>query len=112
MKHLRWNMRLCVQVKTTSSDPAGQPVDQWNDVKPDVAACVEPISGREFLRGQQADSSISHIVTTPFFPGSTASMRLVRKNGAAVVRIFEVESVVDLKEQNRWLQWRCTEAAA
>ena len=101
---------LVVQTRTLGDELAGEPVGAWTDLRREWAK-VDPISGREYLVAQQVNATTSHTIATHYFAGATSDMRLVRKriSDDAVVRQFNVESVINVGEANRWLEWRCEE---
>lgn len=75
----------------------------WSEFAAAWAAIV-PLSGSEYLRAQQMQSTSSHRIRTEFVAGVNPRMRIVY--GA---RVFNVQSVVNVEERNRELEWMCTE---
>jgi SPP1 family predicted phage head-tail adaptor len=67
-------------------------------------AAIEPLDGAEYIAGQQSNSRTTHKITTHYFGGANARMRILCGG-----RVFNVESVINLGEMNRFLQWRCEE---
>lgn len=97
--------RIAIQQLKEGEDLDGYPEDTW-ELHHEEMAKINPLQGREYEQAQQMQAGISHKITTRFFAGANSSMRLVY--GA---RVFNVESVINQGERNRWLEWRCEEVA-
>jgi SPP1 family predicted phage head-tail adaptor len=69
-----------------------------------VWAAVEPLSGRELLAAQQAQSEVTLRVRMRFRSDVTAAMQLLHGN-----KTYEVASVIDLKGRRRELELMCKE---
>jgi SPP1 family predicted phage head-tail adaptor len=69
---------------------------QWGEIR--------PLSGREYEAAQQMQSSVTHRIQTHLVATANSAMRLVAGD-----RVFEVESVINEGERNRFHVWRCTE---
>lgn len=119
MNPRRANVLLTVQANAPGNELAGEPTENWEDVCR-VHCFVQPLTGREYVQAQQVQSTISHKITTRFFPGANNRMRLVQRaisesddpETAAppeYLRIFNVSSVVNAGEKNRELEWMCEE---
>jgi len=67
-------------------------------------ASVEPLRGREFWDSQQVQAEVTHTIRTYYVPGVTPQMRA--KVGE---RVFEIQVVRNLKEENRVLEILATE---
>jgi SPP1 family predicted phage head-tail adaptor len=69
---------------------------------------IQPLTGREYQQAQQMQSNVSHKITTELLPQNLgpATSRMRLKHGT---RTFEVQSVVNVEERNRELEWMCTE---
>ena len=67
-------------------------------------ANIRPLSGKEYQQAQQMQESTTHTIKTHFLAGADSSMRLVHGE-----RIFDVESVLNMDERNRFTIWRCVE---
>lgn len=94
--------KVVIQSKEAGNELDGVP-ESWNDVG-NFWAMIQPLTGREYEQAQQMQSNTTHKIKTRWFEGANSAMRLVRGN-----RVFEVESVVNEFERNRWLIWRCSE---
>jgi SPP1 family predicted phage head-tail adaptor len=69
---------------------------------------IEPLTGREYNQAQQMQSNVTHKITTELLPQNKgpANSRMRLKHGT---RTFEVQSVVNVNERSRELEWMCTE---
>jgi SPP1 family predicted phage head-tail adaptor len=70
----------------------------------DLFAHVEPVSGNARSRGSRDENLITHWVTIRYRDGVQADQRFVR-NG----RSFDIRSVHDVDETNRYLMCLCEE---
>jgi SPP1 family predicted phage head-tail adaptor len=100
---LRVNTLFVIEVCHRGDELAGEPVETWTELRKAWGA-VEHAGGSEFPSGGGIKSKVSATVTTHYFPGANSQMRL--RLGQ---RTFNVESVVNQNEQNRFLVWRVTE---
>lgn len=91
-----------IQTPTPANDLLGVP-GSWADVRR-VWAEITPLSGREYLQAQQMTATSSHRIRTEYVADVNPRMRLI--HGA---RVFNVQSVVNVEERNRELEWMCTE---
>ncbi len=97
--------RIEVQRRATTKDSLGQPADTWIT----VARCwarVRPISGREFYAQSGEHAELTHEVTFRYGTDCKAQDRIVHAG-----RFFDVQSVVDIEERNRFNVARCIENA-
>lgn len=94
---------LTVWQDALGSELAGEPATTPEEVC-EVWGEIVPLAGNEYLRAQQMESTSSHQIRTEYFSDANPRMRL--KHGA---RTFEVQSVVNVEERNRELEWMCTE---
>jgi len=62
-------------------------------------ASVEPLRGREFWASQQVQAEVTHTIRTYYVPGITPQMR-----ARVGERVFEIQVVRNLKEENRILE--------
>jgi head-tail adaptor len=106
------NHRLVVQRLVSGNPLAGEPVERYVDVTP-VWASIEPTGGVEFQRAGQMQATASHKITTELVPTASRSMRLISPdptNDCTPLRVFNVESVMNVEERNRASLWMCNEA--
>ena len=99
----RFVHRLSVEANTPGNEAFGEPAESWEEVWK-VWGDIRPMQGNEYVQAQQAQSSVSHKITTRYFPGANSQMRLVHGE-----RVYNVESVVNVDERNRFLEWMCRE---
>ena len=91
----------------------GETPRDWEFVRKEWAQ-LGPIGGREYLRAQQIESTTTHRITTRFFTGADSSMRLTipsKTLEGVNDRVFNVTRVINVNEENRWLEWMCEEVA-
>lgn len=93
-----------IESRTLAADSYGGRTETWATFAT-VWASVEPLSGSEQWRAQQAQSSVSHKVTIRYLSGVDAKMRV--KFGT---RYLNIGSVRNVEERNRELELLCTEA--
>ncbi len=99
---MKRNTLLTIQKKGTVA-PFGSEVAGWTDVS-DLLFSLEPLEGEEEFRAAQMESRQTHTGRCEWFAGATSAMRVT--DGA---RIWNVESVKNEHEQNRFLVWRLIE---
>ena len=75
----------------------------WDNVAT-VWAKVEPVSGREYYYSHQLKNVISHKITIRYWEGLTAELRIIFEE-----RIMKIESLINLQEQERFIEIRCIE---
>ena len=107
-------LRLYVERPVLRSEVMGEPVGEFERTGRVARFKVKPISGREYVQGQQVQSNITHELKCPHFTDEVhTGMRLTAgDNAEAPTRIFNVESVVNENEANRFLVWRVAEVPA
>ncbi|MFS8536071.1 MAG: phage head closure protein [Limnochordales bacterium] len=77
--------------------------DAW-ETYTEFFGSLEPLRGREFWDSQQVQAEVSHTIRTYYVPGITPAMR-AKVDG----RVFNIEVVRNLKEENRVLEMLVTE---
>jgi SPP1 family predicted phage head-tail adaptor len=105
---MRANTILHVEVPVPGNELEGTPVGGFARTGQKAWFEIRPLSSRELVVGQQIQSLVSHELKCAFFTGAHNAMRLTNEAGT---RIFNVESVVNENESNRFLVWRCVEEA-
>lgn len=85
---------------------AGEPVGEYQRTTRVARFKVFPVGGGEYIQARQVDSSVTHILRCPYFVGANSLMRLANEDGT---RIFKVDSVVNVNEDNRFLEWTAIE---
>ena len=100
----KFEHRMQVQQLDAAEDGwADGPGDRWETVREEMFL-LRPTSGREYEQADQMQSDTTHEAKCHHFVGANSGMRL--KYGE---RIFNVESVVNEMERNRFLAWRLVE---
>lgn len=95
--------RLTIESLDPGSELEGRP-EAWSEFAKAFGE-ITPLTGTEYQLAQQMQSSVTHRIRTEFVQSVTPRMRL--KYGE---RCFNVQSVVNVEERNRELEWMCTEA--
>jgi SPP1 family predicted phage head-tail adaptor len=70
-----------------------------------VYSSITPISGKEYFASKQVNAEVSHKIEFRFVDGVLPTMRIVY--GA---RVFNIESVINIREENKTLQIMAVEA--
>lgn len=100
---------LDIEDRTLGNELAGEPAETWALVQREYFD-LRPLTAREYVAGQQVQSTTSHMATSPYLSGMHTGLRLVTRNEAGEVsRQFNAESVVNVGENNRQLEWRLQE---
>lgn len=103
------NTLLHIEERTVGNELAGEPAETWARLKAEWFA-IEPMTGREYVQAQQLQNSVSHKLRSVYLAGCHPGMRLTAGEDAEnPTRTFNVESVVDVGEQHRELEWMATE---
>ena len=95
--------RVTIQTKSADPDAFGDEVITWVDWIT-VWAAVEPLSGREFLEGRNAENEINHLIRIRYRAGLDPSMRV-----AWLDRVFDIEAVIERYSERRELWLMCRE---
>ncbi len=104
---------LHVETPVLRSELLGEPVGEYERTGWREWFEIRPLSGREYVQGQQVQSSVTHELRCVHFAGANTGMRLTAGEDADnPTRIFNVESVVNENEANRFLVWRVVEVPA
>src|SRR5215211_8132444 len=67
--------RIRIEERTTVRDEYGGETTTWGYVA-DVAASIEPLTGRDYVAAQQAQSRITARIRIRYLPGITSEMRV------------------------------------
>jgi SPP1 family predicted phage head-tail adaptor len=98
--------RVTLQAETPSTDSAGGYALVWTDVMT-VWAEIIPASGQKIFTDGHLEGHVTHRVTMRYQSGITTDMRLTC-NG----RVFNIRSVLNSGESNRWLELLVVEGVA
>jgi len=90
----------------STPDGAGGRTPDWTDVFTDYGN-VGPLSGRESVFAAQLEAVTSHRVLLRWREGVDAGMRV--QFGS---RLFNIRSVINVDERDRWLVLFCDEGVA
>lgn len=96
--------RVTLQRYEQTRDEMGGVVETWADVAT-VWASIEPLSAREFIAAQSAQSQVSARIVIRYREGITAAMRILH-NG----RVYNIEGVLpDPRSGREYLTLPCSE---
>lgn len=95
--------KISFQSRTISRDTFGAETVTWRTEKT-VWASVEPISGREYFLAQQVQSEVTHVIKIRYYDGVRTDWRVIFGS-----RIFDIKSVINLKERNNQMALMCRE---
>lgn len=93
-----------IQSATETQTTSGEVSRAWATSKK-VWASVQPLSGREFIQGQQVNADITHKCVMRYTSGVTPKMRLIHN-----ARTLEIEHVINHDERDERLELLCKEA--
>lgn len=101
----RFRHRITLQRDDPAQDPqSGHMHPRWVDVVT-VWARIEPLSGRQLIAAQAAQSDVSTRIIIRWRAGVTADMRVAESD-----RVFHIASVVPDDQTGRsWLTLNCTD---
>jgi len=102
--------RIKIQKRNRTLDMYGQRQDSWEDYL-SVRANVRPVSGMEKIASMSVAASLTHTILVRYrnefrFPLKVASMRVLFDE-----RVFDIDSVRNLEERNRWAVLNCVEGS-
>ncbi len=100
------NKRLVVEDLVSTPDGAGGTEVSWAEFAT-VWAKVRSRHGREKLYADALTSTTTHIITVRYLPGFRPRMRF-----ADAERKFEILSIVNIDEADKWLSCLCRERPA
>jgi SPP1 family predicted phage head-tail adaptor len=101
---------LHVETPVVRNELLGEPLGEYERTGLREWFDIRPLSGREYSQSQQVQSNVTHEMKCVYFAGAKTGMRLTAGDDAEnPTRVFNVESVVNDKENNRHLVWRCVE---
>lgn len=94
MKAGKLRHRIVFEQPVENPGPFNEARFNWTTYR-EVWAEVRPMSGREYFASQQAQSDVSHEITTRYLAGVTPRMRV--RFGS---RIFDIRAVMNVEERN------------
>ena len=95
--------RISIQDKTTGRDSFGGEVVTWSETAA-VWATAEPLRGQEYLEARRLQSDLDIRFRIRYLAGLKPTMRVVYDG-----RIFNIQSVIHVKEARREIQLMCKE---
>lgn len=95
--------RIILQQRTQVSSATGAKTETWNDVAP-LRAEIKPHAARELSAADNRYQETSHQITIRYRAGVSAQMRVLFGS-----RVFQIETVINSMERNRWLHLLCQE---
>lgn len=95
--------RVTLEQLARADDEGGGYDETWVEVVT-LFADVRPIGGTERVEADRLEGQITHEITLRFRQGVVPAMRF--RKGA---RLFQVLSVINVEERDRWLKCRCEE---
>lgn len=99
----RRNKRITLQRLVTAPTAGGETTDELMTVATAWAA-IEPLKGDEAWSARQQQATTTHTIGFVYVAGVTPGMRAVYGS-----RVFQLESVVNVREENRELLCTATE---
>lgn len=103
------NTILHIETPVHRSELAGEPVGEYERTGRREWFEIIPSGGGEYVQAKQAEASITHVLRCRYFSGANSMMRLTAGEWASPSRIFSVDSVVNVNEENRFLEWTAIE---
>ncbi len=95
--------RIILQTKTVTRDSFGAEIEVWGQ-EIELWASIEPLTSREYFASLQMQSQVTHKITIRYYPGLRTDWRI--KLGS---RLFDIKSIINLREENKELTLLCTE---
>lgn len=94
--------KIIIQTYTKTPNDFGEVIKGWIDFKTAYAS-ITPLSAKEFFKaGVQAEAT--HKVEMRYLKDIKPKMRVLYGT-----RVFDIESVINVREENKTLQLICTE---
>jgi len=87
-----------IQSYTETSNDFGEVTKGYSTFKT-VYASITPLAGKEYFASKQLNAEVSHKIECRYISGVLPSMRIVYDS-----RIFNIESVINIREANKTLQ--------
>ena len=94
--------KISIEIYTSSTNEFNEETKQWEFYR-SVYASITPLSAKEYFKAG-VHSEATHKVEIRYISEITSKMRIIYDN-----RIFNIESVLNIREENKTLQLICTE---
>ena len=95
--------KIIIQHTQAIENDFGEDVDTWVEFK-SARSQIVPLAGKEYFAASQIKSKVTHKITCRYVVGVTTKMRILFG-----VRIFDIESAININEKNRELLIMATE---
>lgn len=99
--------RVKIEQVTSTQNTYGERVETWTKYL-DTWARIEPLQGREYWNAKQDVSEVNTKITMRYQAGVVPAMRVVNNT----TDIYDIESVINVKNANRELQLMCKQVNA
>lgn len=99
------NRIISIQSKIKTEDSIGSWSETWVEFT-ETRAAIWPVSAGEQVKNQQIENQVTHRIRMRYQAGIIPEMRIVHKS-----RIFEIISIINVQEEDRWLDLICTESS-
>jgi SPP1 family predicted phage head-tail adaptor len=96
--------QIAIQTYTTARDVHGGATPTWS-TQATVWGSIEPLQGRELYNARQVSPDVTHKITIRFYSGLNPKNRLLNDS-----RIFNIKSITNLEERDRYMTVMCTES--
>lgn len=104
----RLRQRITLQTSDdTAVDDHREPTIVYTELVADLPASVEPLRGREFFAVEETQSEVSHRVMIRY--STTVAVLKPKDRVLLGTRAFDIQSVINREERNRWLELMCVE---
>lgn len=102
---MAYNHRIHFERQATTVDAAGQQSRTWAEIG-GAWSKIEPIRGRDYFIASGEKADVTHKISAPY----QASLGLIPADRVRYgSRYFDIESVINVGENNRELQLMCRE---
>ncbi|GIV86627.1 MAG: hypothetical protein KatS3mg054_0656 [Chloroflexus sp.] len=99
--------RVTIQQLAVTQNTYGEQVETWTDLR-SVWASIEPLRGQEYIASKTMQAAVDHRIRLRYAADITPhNHRIVYKS-----RIFEIESVIHVREARVETQLMCREQVA
>ena len=98
--------RITIQSSVKTGDGGGGFTVAWSNLAT-VRGKIEPLRGREQLHGMQLEARVTHRILIRYRSDVTAANRILFGT-----RTFNIRSVLNVDERNRWLEILAEEGVA
>lgn len=99
----RFRHKAIIQRQTETLDDYNQPEDTWT-THATVYCSIEPLRGSEYMRAQQMQATVSHRITLRYRADLKPTDRFLYDG-----RYFEIQSIINIEERDRFLEVMATE---